>query len=232
MDHLDKELTGWLHSKTYGKWLDVQREISEGWVEFCRVWLVLGPVLFSVFVRVMDSGIKCTLNKLPTCVVQLTGWSEGVKFMGTLIGWRCGSVWTSWCSTKPNARSCTWGRTIPNTNTGCVENRLKAPLRRRIWECWLTRNSTWSSSVFLQPRNPSASQILAATKAAWVADWERWLSPSTLLLWDPSWSAASRSWLPTTRKMWIYWSVQRRATNMIRGLELLLKEDRLRESSE
>ena len=33
----------------------------------------------------------------------------------------------------PSARSCTWVRAVPNTDTGWVENGLRAALRRSVW---------------------------------------------------------------------------------------------------
>ncbi|GAB0175533.1 cAMP-dependent protein kinase inhibitor alpha [Grus japonensis] len=54
MDYLvDKELTGWLHSKSCSQWLDVQVETSDE----------LRSTLFNIFVGDTDSGIECTLSK-------------------------------------------------------------------------------------------------------------------------------------------------------------------------
>ncbi|PKU31330.1 rna-directed dna polymerase from mobile element jockey-like [Limosa lapponica baueri] len=59
MDHLD-ELAGWSHSKSgvnssKSKWKAVMSSVLQG--------LVLGWVLFNIFVGNRDSGMECTLSK-------------------------------------------------------------------------------------------------------------------------------------------------------------------------
>jgi len=124
------------------------------------------------------SAPSAGLTMTPSCVVQSTHWTEGMPSRGTWIVLRGGPVRTSWNSTRPSARSCTWVRAIPSTNTGWVKNRLRAAVRR-TWGCWLMRNSTWPGSVHLQPRRPTASW--AAWKETWPAGQGRWFCPSALL---------------------------------------------------
>jgi len=46
-------------------------------------------------------------------------------------------------------------------------------------------------------------------KKGWPAGRGRWLSPSTQLLWGPTWSTASRPGAPSTGRMWSSWSGSR-----------------------
>ena len=116
---------------------------------------------------------------------------------------------TSWSSTRPSVRSCTWARTISSSNTGWAEKGLIAALKRRIWEC-----STWTSNVHLQPRWPTISWV--ASRKVWPAHRGRWFCPSTLLFWYPTWSTASSSGLPTQERHGVVGASPRR---LIRGLE-------------
>lgn len=79
-----------------------------------------------------------------------------------------------------------------------------------------------------------ANCILGCIKRS-VAGMSRWgFCPSTRSLWDPTWSAASSSWVLSPWKIWIFprrkmEQVQRKTTNMIRGLENISYTNRLRE---
>ena len=86
---------------------------------------VLGPALFNIFVNDMDSVPLASLLMTPSCVVRSAHCREGMPSGGTLTGLRGGAMQTSWSSTRPSARSCTWVRAIPSINIGW------AALRRR-----------------------------------------------------------------------------------------------------
>jgi len=76
-------------------------------------------------------------------------------------------------------------------NFRLAEKRLRTDLRRKSWQCWELRSSTWANSVCLQLWKPTVSW--AASKDMWKAGQGRWLSPSTLLSWNPIFSTAFRS---------------------------------------
>ena len=80
---------------------------------------------------------------------------------------------------------------------------ITSHLERRTWGyCWM-RSSTWSGNACLQPRRPTVSW--AASKAAWPAGRGRGFWPSAPLWWDPTWSPASSSGAPSTRRIWSCW---------------------------
>ena len=62
--------------------------------------------------------------------------------------------------------------------------------------------------MHLQPRKTIISW--APPKEAWPGVWGRWFSPFTPLWWDPTWSPASSSCIPSTRMTRRCWSRSRR----------------------
>lgn len=115
-----------------------------------------------------------------------------------------GSLWTSWSSTRPTARFCTWLGTIPSTNTW-ADNALRA--EGRTWGCWLTRSSAWAISVCSQPRKPAV--CLAASKGTCPGGRGRWFFHSALLWWDHTLSTTSSLVVLKIRRAWTCWSESR-----------------------
>jgi len=94
---------------------------------------LLGPALCNIFVGNMDSGTECTLSKfanntkLYAAVDTLKGRDAIQRYLDRLERWDGENFM------KFNKAKCTWVGAIPNTNTGCIENGLRAALRRRTW---------------------------------------------------------------------------------------------------
>ena len=122
---------------------------------------------------------------------------EAMSSKGTLTCLKGRPMWTSWSSTRQSARSSTWIRAILNICTDWGMKGLRAALWRRPWG-----TSGWK--VGHEPRKPTIS--LAASKAAWPSGQGRWLCPSSLLWWDPTWSLAFSSGATSTGKTWTCWS--------------------------
>ena len=101
---MDKELAGWLHSELWSMaWCpsgDQGRGVSQG--------SLLGLVLFSVFVRDMDSGIECALSKfddntkLSGAVNALEGRDAVQRDLDRLERWACVTLM------KFNKAKCNW----------------------------------------------------------------------------------------------------------------------------
>ena len=114
---------------------------------------------------------------------------------------RSGPMWTSWVSTRPSARSCTWLRETTGVNMGWGMKGLRAALPRGTWGYWWMKSWTGVGKVCLQRRKPTVSP--AASKEAWPAGQGRWFCPFTQLCWDSTWSKSSCCEARNIRTCWI-----------------------------
>jgi len=107
---------------------------------------------------------------------------------------------------------------------GNPRQEYKLRVQNTHWEqpmkCW-----TWISSVPLQSRKPTVCK--ATSKERWPAGRGRWLSLSTLPLWGPIRSTASRPGASSTATMQRCWSESRGRRQ--RRSKHLSYEERLRE---
>lgn len=122
------------------------------------------------------------------------------------------------------ARSYSWDRAIPITNTSWRENGSRLALKRSTWGYLWTKSSVWADNVHLQPRNLALSW--AASKATGPAGHRVWFCSSAVPSWDPT-GMLHLVLEPPVQEVLLEW-VQRRTTRFIRGLEHLSYEDRLR----
>lgn len=85
---------------------------------------------------------------------------------------------------------------------------------RTCWECWVFTpkgshpSQRWGKGKYQEQHHPHSREGSPTTKQN-VQRTEGWLSPSTLLLSDPSWNAAHSSGVPNTGRTWNWWSKSR-----------------------
>ena len=62
------------------------------------------------------SAPLASLQMIPSWVVRSTHWKDMIPSRGTWTSSRSGPLWTTWGSTRPSARSCTWVGATPAVN--------------------------------------------------------------------------------------------------------------------
>ncbi|GAB0194996.1 mitochondrial enolase superfamily member 1 [Grus japonensis] len=192
-------------------WLDgrTQRVVVNGSMSKWRTvtsgvpqGLVLGPALFNIFVGDMDSGIKCTLSK----------FADDIKLCG-----------------------------VVDTLEGRDAIQRDLDRRERLGEEWIESSPEEKDLGVLIDEKLSMSRqcVLAAQKANRVLRCiKRGVTSRSREVILPLYSALVRPHLEYCVQLWgpqykrdieLLEQVQRRATKLIRGLEHLSYEDRLRE---
>lgn len=123
--------------------------------------LVLGPILFNIFIDDLDEEIECTLSKF----ADDTQLGESVR---RKVGRPCRGTWTGWVNwQRPMGRHSTWLSdwsctlsTTPCSATGLGESGWKGVQRKKIWGWWLMLTWTWVGNVPRWPGGPAASWLV------------------------------------------------------------------------
>ena len=97
---------------------------------------------------------------------------------------------TSWGSTNPTVRSCTWVTATLSVSIRSGMQRWSTALLRRTWGYRWMASWTWARSMPSQPRKPTVSQTVF--RDVWPAGQGRWSCPSATPWWCLTWSTVSR----------------------------------------
>jgi len=194
-------------------------------------WSVLGLVLFNIFVGDMDSGTEYTLRKfadhtkLCGVVDKLEGRDAIQRDPDRLERWACVN------SMKFNKAKCTvlhMGQVNPKHKYGLGGEWLESSPEEKDLGVPVDEKLNVSQQCALAAQK--ANHILGCIKRSVASRLREGILPLSSALMRPHLEYCVQLWSPQHKKdMHVLDRVQRRARKMIRGLEYLSCEDRLRQ---
>jgi len=194
-------------------------------------WSILGPVLFTIFVGDVDSGTECTLRKfaddtkLCGVVDKLEGRDAIQRDFDRLERWACANCMKF---SKTKRKVLHMGQGNPKHKYGLGGEWLKSSSKEKDLGVLVDEKLNMSRQCALAAQK--ANHILGCIKRSVASRSREGILPLYSALVRRYLESCIQLWSPQQKKdMDVLERVQRRATKMIRGLEYLSYEDRVRD---